>query len=1144
MSRAPDGRSIGRFVLSLATFAGIAVGLPLVLAAVARQRFGSANPLAGATAPWDWSGDQVGDGLSGPLDDDTVLDLLIRVSLVTVWTAVAVIVAVTVAETVHVVRHRGIPRPSIRGLGWAQHVGRFVAVGLVVVLPLTASRATIALDSPGAVAAWTGESGHFGVSLASATSLPPHVGTSGVADVSGHAPSQVDDASMREHVVEAGESVYSIAAGIAGGDEQQIMAVADAIVDANLDAEMGGGQRFTNAAYIEVGWVLRVPGPADTGRSATGRATPPAGQASPAGGAISAPADAASHVVEAGDTLWDIAAARLGDAAAWPTIWELNAGRDMGDGRTFDDPHLIVAGWTLDLPDQAAAQPGPPQADRDAGRDAPADDGPTVDVTVEPDRADHPTEDTPDRPVDEPVDDPAGGPVVASPRVPAVTVAPTPPSTVVAGTPPVSPAATVPPATSGTGSPAASTPSTSTTPSTTSTTTVVPGGGGIDGDVGIGGEAPEAPRPIRLEHAALVAAGILALVGVRRRQRLRAARPRSRVPEPLDRHVVTERRLRTVDAGERAARIDVACRAIAHALVDTSAQIGWVTASADGDLSVRLTAAATLPRPWTTAPVEPSADGGTESPLGPASLHPAPLGTAPFGREWSLGAEVPIELLSDDARQVGDPCLALVQIGIDDAGADVLVDLEAAGTLAVDAGPAETDDVITAIASALASSLHAETAHLVGASLVPAATLDHRNAHRVDSADAALELAGALVGTTAVQERTSFELRSLRTGGEAWEPAIVLLTTGDDAVSDDVAATLPGPGHGVALVAPAASARVDGPPVALLAVRPSGWTLEAFGATLALTPLGVSPGELTELVEVVGAASEPLLSLDDLHWSDDAGDHDEPDGAEQGGATLFEPMPYEIVVGLLGSVTVTDRNGAPGSFERSKTVELIAWLATHRERATRTGARTALWELDVRDATFANVVSEARRALGRLVPPPQGDEWVGRTLSESLPLHEAVVTDAQLVQQRVDHARLQPPGQAVDTLRPAVEMVRDLPFSGTSYLWPDAEGITSNLVLLAITACTEFAGHALSLGDTDGVFWATGQGLRVLPGHEELIGLRMRAHARSGDLAGVRQEWEAYERVIVADTWSDGEPAPKLLDLRHALLSPGTATSD
>ncbi len=83
----------------------------------------------------------------------------------------------------------------------------------------------------------------------------------------------------------------------------------------------------------------------------------------------------------------------------------------------------------------------------------------------------------------------------------------------------------------------------------------------------------------------------------------------------------------------------------------------------------------------------------------------------------------------------------------------------------------------------------------------------------------------------------------------------------------------------------------------------------------------------------------------------------------------------------------------------------------------------------------------------------------------------------------------------------------------------------------------ELAGHALSIGDTELVFWATGQGLAVLPGHEELIALRMRAHARSGDLAGVRQEWESYERVIVADAWSDGEPAPKLLALRRELLA-------
>ena len=226
------------------------------------------------------------------------------------------------------------------------------------------------------------------------------------------------------------------------------------------------------------------------------------------------------------------------------------------------------------------------------------------------------------------------------------------------------------------------------------------------------------------------------------------------------------------------------------------------------------------------------------------------------------------------------------------------------------------------------------------------------------------------------------------------------------------------------------------------------------------------------------------------------------------------------------------------TFERSKTLELIAWLALHRDRSTRAGARTALWELDVRDATFANVVSEARRAMARLVEPPRGEEWLGRTLTDVLPLHRASCRRRPRPRTGSTHARLQPPELAIETLRPAVELIRDMPFAGTGYLWPDAEGITSNLVLLATSAATELAGHYLSMGDIDGVFWATGQGLKVLPGHEELIALRMRAHARAGDLSGVRLEWESYERVLNADPWSDGEPAPKLVLLRRSCCRP------
>ncbi len=169
---------------------------------------------------------------------------------------------------------------------------------------------------------------------------------------------------------------------------------------------------------------------------------------------------------------------------------------------------------------------------------------------------------------------------------------------------------------------------------------------------------------------------------------------------------------------------------------------------------------------------------------------------------------------------------------------------------------------------------------------------------------------------------------------------------------------------------------------------------------------------------------------------------------------------------------------------------------------------------------------------------PARSGWPAPSTNRS-PSTSGSLTDADLIEERVEHARLAPPAHAIDVLRPAVEMIRGLPFAGTSYLWPDADGITSRLVLLATTATAELAGHALSIGDTDLVFWSTGQGLKVLPGHEELIGLRMRAHARAGDLAGVRQEWESYERVITADSWSDGEPAPKLLQLRRELLTAG-----
>jgi len=1050
-----------RFVGSLVTLLLLAVAAPVALIAASRSRFGSANPLAGADPPWNWGSGDVGGALSGPLADDTVIDGIIRSSLCVVWVAIVVIVVTTVVEVVHAVRHHGMAVPDVRGMGWAQQVGRFVAIGLIAVLPMITSGTSLASSMESrAVAATT---------FAPPDLASPTVVTSAVRSTMpiSLAPTAPSEATGHVHVVAQGESIYAIAVGLAGGDPDRVLEIADAIIDANLGTVMPGGQRFTNPAYIEAGWTLQLP--VDVAGGGVAGAVP----ATPVvDGDVDGDVEVATtYTVEDGDTLWEIADEQLGDPTAWPEIWERNEGDDMGGGRTFDDPDLIVPGWELDLTD-----PTPVVADL-----PPALAEPAVGPVVEP---------VADTTVDTAVDSfDMSGPAASADASEAngpLPLTPQPDSTSIPTSTTIGPAAATPGADAGDATPSA--------------------------------PAPEAPSPIRLEHAALLAAGVLALVGVRRRQRLRAAMPRHRVPEPRPEVARTERRLRTIDAGERVMRVDVACRAAARSLIDTGSQIGWIEVSPDGDLELRLTAPAPLPLPW-------SGDG----------------------QSWRLGAEVPVEILGEDARQVGQPCVALVQLGVTPDGNELLVDLEACGVLAIAARADQADEIVTAVATALASSQFAEVAHLVGVSLPEATLLNHRNAHIAESVDAALELAGSLAGSTALNDRSSFELRSLRTGGEMWEPAVVLLQSADgEGPSACGHERIPAPGHGLAIVVADERSQVR-PSSARLVARADGWQFDAFGASIELTPVGVSPGELAEITELIGDAErdlEPADGLDQIQWSDDAvpvtavSDPDIEIVELVDAIAPFEPRPHEIVVGLLGGVEVHARTGEAGSFERSKTVELIAWLTTHRDRATRSGARTALWDLDVRDATFANVVSEARRALARMVLPPEGEEWVARTLTEQLPVHDLVATDADLVEDRLAHARVQPPSQAIETLRPAVELVRDMPFAGTSYLWPDAEGITSNLVLLAITATAEFAGHALSLGDTDGVFWATGTGLRVLPGHEELISLRMQAHARAGDLAGVRQEWESYERVLVADAWSDGEPAPKLLALRRELLHP------
>ena len=677
-------------------------------------------------------------------------------------------------------------------------------------------------------------------------------------------------------------------------------------------------------------------------------------------------------------------------------------------------------------------------------------------------------------------------PVLATPKVPAVVTAPVivaPVAPTVVGFPPPAapPSATVEPQ-----------PAPPIAPPTG--TSIAP-----EVSAFFGNQSNGVPMKRGLPAALLLSGGAIIVLDARRRQQLRSARIGARLLPPTPQAVETELLLRSLNRAEQLARVDLALRCAAPGLVRQQARALAIEIADDGEIRVYTDRAAPIvARHW---------------------LFDVEAGA------WRLPANVPLVDLADDARRVNQPCPSLIHIG-ESAGGQLFVDLEAMGTLSIDAPPEVSASIVRCAAASLAVSPFAESSRIFTVGLEIDSHLGNPTVESHRSLGEAVEAVRTTVGsiaTTTSGTASTFALRSIEHGGEAWEPSLLLAVGADDPADlASLSALARGGGCGVGVM-------IDRPLAAggaVLRAADGDFVLEPLGRHL--TPVGLSLAEVSAVDNLLDAAERPLLA-------------EIVDATSQPRSVLgaeFTDRPQVLVVQVLGHVAVHAADGQAVGFDRSKSQELVVWLSQHRHRPTRSSARTALWDVAVRDATFSNVVSDARRAMAKIVQPPAGQEWLGRTMNDDLPLHDLVVSDVELLAERVAAARGLDSASAIAVLRPGVALIEGMPFAGTSYLWPDAEGITSALVLMSTSASAELAGHYLSVGDIDGVFWATGRGLKVLAGHEELIALRMRAHAHRGDLAGVRGEWDSYERAVHADSWAAAEPSPKLVHLRRELLSP------
>lgn len=274
----------------------LVIGTPVALFAI------------GAT-PWHENLGELGRLLTSP-DDGTLAIVLIGV---VAWIAWAVMASSFVVEILAALR--GVAAPRLPGLGVPQQfAGRVVAVAalLFVVAP------TI---SP----AFTPQPAH----AAPVPETPRLVAIPEVDPAEQVAVPLVThhpEPATVEYTVRRGDSLWKIAQEQLGEGTRYVE-----IVALNEDVLHG------HPSFIVPGLALRLPGDAASALEEVG----------------AEPRVAETHVVERGDTLWEIAEDELGDGGRYPEIFEASREALQPDGQRLSDPDLIRLGWRLIVPGEA-----------------------------------------------------------------------------------------------------------------------------------------------------------------------------------------------------------------------------------------------------------------------------------------------------------------------------------------------------------------------------------------------------------------------------------------------------------------------------------------------------------------------------------------------------------------------------------------------------------------------------------------------------------------------------------------------------------------------------------------------------------------------------------------------------------------------
>ncbi|WP_158564141.1 LysM peptidoglycan-binding domain-containing protein [Jiangella anatolica] len=761
---------------------------------------------------------------------------------------------------------------------------------------------------------------------------------------------------------------------------------------------------------------------------------------------------ATTHVVVEGDTLWGIAEQRLGDGARYPELVEASRDTVQPDGARLTDPDLIRPGWTITVPGTAGEPPvvGDPVAH---------------DPAPPPAEEPAPPAEQPAPPAEEPVQPPAEEAPQEQPPAEE----------------PVQP-------------PAAEQP-----------------GDSEAGDAATQAVGDDLPVRTAAGVGALMAAGVLAFLAVRRRGQQRRREPGERIAMPEGALAGAEQELRGVADPMSVELVDLALRGLA---ADCAARGVSLPPLRIGRLTSEQ----------------------FELYLADESELPPPFVATDQGHVWLLPAAAAQGYDAEALREVPAPYPSLVTVGHGPENGHLLLDLERLGTLAVVGEREASREVMAALAVELATSPWADDLQvtLVGTCPELAGGLDTGRIRYLPTIGSLLgELSNrARHDRAAMAESGAYSLDDARARGvavAAWTPEIVLL---GEPLGPDQDAQLAELVQSLPRVAVAAVTSGTG--------AVGQWSLE-LGDAAVLQPVGVDvqPQRLDQhqyhqILELLGITTQPARP-----WADAGSPAVEPP-PEDADADLLESLEAELdpvppppaadavpetspapapdgpTILLLGPVEVEDAEGPVEQSKYRQLTEIAAFIALHPGRG-HAALDDAMWPGSrVTQNTRNTAISKLRRWFGS---DAAGEDYLPR-VDSGYRFQPGVTTDWDEWRSLVGD---DPALAGTQQLVAALELVRGQPFTGVNprrYGW--AEHLKQEMISAIVDAAHELAQRALRAGDAHLARKASTIGLQVEPGMELLWRDRIKAEHLAGNRPGI-DDAIARMTAISADLGDDLE---------------------